>query len=118
MTLHERLRQLATALPSDSAAVTLTRADLLSLVDGAEEPVGPSGDLTVDDVAKEARRAPSTVRGWLNSGELKGYKLNHRDWRITRHALRDYLHRQARTTVASDQDRGVDISAWRKAQGI
>ena len=30
MTLKERLRQLASALPSDDSAVTMTRADLVT----------------------------------------------------------------------------------------
>ena len=99
MTLRERLQQLVAALPSDSASVTLNRADLLDLL--AECPVDvPSGslDLTVEEVASETYRAPSTVRGWLLSGELDGYKLNRRDWRVPRSALRAYLDRQIEPT--------------------
>ena len=32
MTLRDRLRQLASALPSDASAVTLTRADIVALL--------------------------------------------------------------------------------------
>ncbi len=72
MTFHDRLRQLASALPSDDSAVTITRADLLALLerDSRETEVGSTRDLTVEEVADETSRAPSTVRGW------RGYKFN------------------------------------------
>ena len=49
MTLEERLRQLASALPSDDCAVTITRADLVTLLDDdtREAGVGSTRDLTV-----------------------------------------------------------------------
>jgi excisionase family DNA binding protein len=123
MTLSDHLRQLADALPSDRSAVTFTKADLLTLVEraGPSAPSGPDRDLTVEEVAAATRRAPSTVRGWLISGHLKGYKLNGRDWRVTRVALREYLDRQRNR---SDEDEGhratggkVDIGAWRRESG-
>ena len=91
MTLKERLRQLASALPSDDSAVTITRADIVALLenDGRETEVGSTRDLTVEEVAWETHRAPSTVRGWLNSQTLRGHKF-HGDWRITQAALREY----------------------------
>jgi hypothetical protein len=42
MNLPDRLRQLADALPSDASAVTLTRADLVALVESAEAPSPPA----------------------------------------------------------------------------
>ena len=70
MTLHERLRQLALALPSDDASVTITRAALLALVEEDGAPEAPVRDLTVEEVAEETGRAASTVRGWLLAGVL------------------------------------------------
>ena len=119
MKLADRIRQLVTALPSDDSAVTLTRKDLAALVAGADDasPPLPQRDLTVEDVAEEVGRAPSTIRGWLIAGDLRGYKLNRRDWRVTRGALRDYLAAQERgdeaETVAGEP---VDITEWRKVQ--
>ncbi len=87
-----RLKSIVEALPSDSSAVVLSRADLAVLLDeGAAAPdeALPERDLTVGDVAAETRRATSTVRGWLLRGELRGYKLNRRDWRVPRAALRE-----------------------------
>lgn len=123
MTLAERLRMLASALPSDDSAVTLTRSDLLALVDGAEHsPSLPTRDLTVEDVADETGRAASTVRGWLIDGKLRGYKLNDRDWRIPWAALREYLDGQGRDG-GPEMERlapgeKVDITEWRKVREV
>ena len=120
MTLKERLRQLASALPSDDCAVMITRADLVALLEGdpTETGLGSTRDLTVEEVADETNRAPSTVRGWLISGALRGYKLNDRDWRVPRAALREYLEAPSRQTSATPRDTGdVDIRAWRRIRG-
>ena len=116
MSVHERLRQLVAALPSQDSAVTFTRADLMALID--EEPgaaaSGSTADLTVEEVAHETGRAPSTIRGWLTSEALRGYKLNGRDWRVPRAALRDYLDTQSSgATDAKREGSAVEITAWR-----
>lgn len=69
-------------------------------------------DLTVDEVAEHFRRAPSTIRGWLFQGDLRGYKLNGRDWRVTRSALAEYEQRQREPDVDDSVD--VDLSSWRR----
>ena len=120
MSLHSRLRQLAAALPSDSSAVTFTRADLVSMLD--EDDVHETDlilrDLRVEEVAEETGRSPSTVRTWLISGQLRGYKLQGRDWRVPRSALRAFLDQQpfnrARERPTVDDAEDVDIGAWRK----
>ena len=120
MTLKERLRQLASALPSDDCAVTITRADIVALLedDGRGTEVASARDLTVEEVAKETGRAPSTVRDWLISGALCGYKLNGRDWRVPRDSLREYLDVQSSEPRSKPQDAGdVDITAWRRNRG-
>jgi excisionase family DNA binding protein len=65
-------------------------------------------------------RSPSTIRGWLVDGSLRGYKLNRRDWRVPKSALRDYLDKQmqAGATVNPAPDEEVDIGAWRKLRGL
>ena len=120
MTLEERLRRLASALPSDDSAVTITRADLVTLLerDGDDPVTDSTRDLTVKEVAKETDRAPSTVRDWLLSGALRGYKFNDRDWRVPRAALEEYLDAQSKPTSATPRDTGdVDIRAWRRIRG-
>lgn len=121
MNLHDRLLRLAKALPSDKASVTLTRADLIALLeDSPDESESIMRDLTVEEVAEEVGRAPSTIRDWLGSGTLRGYKLNAKSWRVPRSALREYLDSQGRKEATSvrieeeEDDEDVDISAWRK----
>lgn len=118
MTLHDRLTAIVAALPDD-AAVTFSRRDLAALLGGSPDTENPPAtrDLTVEDVATECGRKPSTVRGWLIAGELRGYKFNRRDWRVTRAALRDYIEGQALGKAAPAQSAAdVDITAWRQIQ--
>ena len=120
MTLQERLHQLVSALPSDNCAVTITRADLVALLEGdiGEVDVDSTRDLTVKEVAKETDRAPSTVRDWLLSGALRGYKFNGRDWRVPLAALEEYLDAQTKQTSPAPRDTvDVDIRAWRRTRG-
>lgn len=70
-------------------------------------------DLTVEDVAEEVSRAASTVRGWLNSGELDGYKLNGRDWRVPRDSLRQYLQGQRKGSQTENTNTEVRLDSWR-----
>lgn len=117
MTLADRIRLLTQALPSDGSAVTLTRADLLALLEeGPQATSATSPDLTVEEVATEVRRAPSTVRGWLIAGELHGYKLNGRDWRVPRPALRAYLDHQVELPSHDGVAPAVNLGAWRQVR--
>jgi excisionase family DNA binding protein len=121
MTLADRLRQLVGALPSADSAVTFTRSDLQALLKGAPDDVSPSRprDLTVEEVAEEMQRSPSAVRRWLIAGDLRGYKLNGKAWRVPRSALEAYCARQAGELPddAPDDEEDVDIGAWRKLRG-
>lgn len=112
MTIRERLQLLVDALPSDEAAVVLTRASIMALLGGSEDRV-EKGDMTVDEVARETRRAPSTVRGWLADGMLRGYKLNGRDWRIPQSSLETFLAEQRQPRRAAPATPASDIAAWR-----
>ena len=113
VTLQERLHQLVAALPSDDSAIVITRADLIILL-GEVAPDDTTHDLTVEEVAQETGRAPSTVRGWLlEEGGLQGYKLNGRDWRIPQRALRDYLSQPSKRSNRQKPAIGSDISDWR-----
>lgn len=120
MTIEERLRQLAAALPSKYSAVSLTREDIVSLLDS--EPLAlemKTRDMSVEKVAEEVGRAPSTVRGWLIAGELRGYKLNGKSWRVPRAALREYLEAQTTSSPTPQRPTGeVDIRAWRAVRGL
>ena len=51
-------------------------------------------DLTVEETAQELSRAPSTVRAWLIAGELRGYKVHGREWRVSAAAIREFFENQ------------------------
>ncbi len=85
--------------------------------DTREAEVGSTRDLTVKAIAKETGRALSTVRVWLISGALCGYKLNGRDWRVSRDSLRKYLDAQSNQATETPGEVGkVDITAWRRVR--
>ena len=87
MTLSERLRTLADALPP-AGSVTLTRSDLLQLLEEDATPESPrssapSIDLTVAEVAELFGRGQSTVRTWLSDGRFSNaYRMRSREWRL------------------------------------
>lgn len=112
-------RRLLEQLPDDALLpVSFVRA-LLNEPATDEEPLA---DLPVERVAEVLGRAPSTIRAWLHAGELEGYKLHGREWRVTRAALRAYQDNQAKqhthnpSMTTFRQGRGVDLAAWRKVR--
>ncbi len=100
---------LGTLIPADSLAAMLG-----GIGDGDDR----LADLTVEQVGAELNRAPSTIRGWLGSGQLRGYRLHHREWRIAPAAVREYLEGQknGRGTASAPQRNGkaADLAAWRQ----
>lgn len=111
----ERIRTLIRAGDPDGTVTLRWLAALIGerLDDGEPEEEQPAGDLTVDEVAAHFQRSPSTVRGWCSRGELRAYKLNRRDWRIPRPAIREYEEAQREPEPVDDEH--VDIAEWRKA---
>jgi excisionase family DNA binding protein len=109
-----RLRRLVQTGDPDGTVTLRWLAGLLGEpVEGeAAAESEPPRDLTIGQVAEHFRRAPSTVRGWLFRGDLRGYKLNGRDWRVPRSALAEYEQRQREPQDEGSGD--VDLSAWRR----
>ena len=66
----------------------------------ADDGPGFEPDLTVEEVAALLTRSPTTVRGWIRSGELRAYKFNNREYRIPRAALQELMDR-ARSVLQS-----------------
>ena len=78
-------------------------------------------DLTVAGVAELLGRAPSTIRGWLSSGKLRGYKLG-REWRIPRSALRELSNGKPddngqRPGLSARRGPKSTLGAWRSVYG-
>jgi excisionase family DNA binding protein len=47
--------------------------------------------MTVDEVARQLRVSPKTVRGWLVEGRLQGFKLTPKVWRIRREDFQAFV---------------------------
>ena len=113
--MEARLRQLVRIGDPDGTVTLRWLAQLLGEQPEDEEQVDePVRDLTVEEVGEHFRRAPSTVRGWLARGELRGYKLNRRDWRIPPSAIGEYEQRQWEPDSSPPEE--IDLSAWRRLE--
>lgn len=110
--LEARLRQLVRLSDPDGTVTIRWLAALIGvcLEDDSGGVEAAASDLNVADVADHFKRSVSTVRGWLGRRELRGYKLNGRDWRVPRSAIREYEERQQQLPAQTDQ---VDIREWR-----
>jgi excisionase family DNA binding protein len=110
----DRLRRLVEVADPDG---TVTVRWLAALVDEEDHSfVAPDrlSDLTLDEVCEAVKKKPSTVRSWLGRGELRGYKLNGKAWRVPRSALAEYLAKQGGSDSEGHSDAEIDISAWRR----
>lgn len=130
MTLAERIRALAEALPTEEAKVELSRADLVAMLqeDGTEAGSRTADeeqlmDLSVTEIMAATQKARSTVIGWINSGQLESYRFG-REHRITRAAWRSFLdcrrrgENPARASPVAGRLNGVaDLSGWRRLAG-
>ena len=118
MKLRARLAAMIEPLPDGASVLLPVEVVRAWLADGAASSERDLSDLRVEDVAEELGRGLSTVRGWLIAGELAGYKLMGREWRIPRDALRAFLDRQAgrdgREGPRAGGRRAARLSDWRR----
>jgi excisionase family DNA binding protein len=110
-------------LPVSSLAALLdeVEAETAGREDGTAAPLA---DLTAADVARALGRSPSTVRGWLEAGEIPGaFRFNNREWRISRSDFAAFLERKRREKEPERavgkrprpaRGSAVDLGAWRK----
>ena len=113
--LRERLAQVARLLPPGSAVLLPVESFLADeeCSNGSQDWLA---DFTVNRVASELSRSPSTVREWCRAGKIpEAYRLNGREWRIPRSGLQKYLNRQDGSGPRSPRrHREIDLSAWRR----
>ncbi len=103
--------------------VSVPAGVLIALLEGSGEAEAPSAtpgaDFTVRQIAERFGRQPSTVRAWVESGRLRGYRFAQREWRVSQEALREFEESQRQTGRApgppSGRGKAVDLSAWRAA---
>ncbi len=114
----------------DAAGLWLPTAELRELVHEVEVAAGrddetglapePDAGALVDLSGAQAGRLldrkPSTIRNWCGSGLIMGaYRLNRREWRIPREAIRAFQDRHlAQTAAPIPRRKPVDIGAWRR----
>ena len=118
LTVEDRLRTLADALP-DGDAVTLPVSLIRSwLARGGSADPERTADMTVAEVASLLSRSPQTVRTWIRRGDLDAYRLRGKKYRVTRAALETFLALQRRHVAAREPSRTAhashtDLTAWR-----
>lgn len=117
----DQLRKAIAGLPPGTL-VALPREALVEALGASEvgmsvEPTAAAQvDLTVAQIAQLFGRSPSTVRQWLESGALQGYKLFRREWRVTLAALAAFQKRQRSGSARSTESpaRGQEsLGDWR-----
>ncbi len=121
----EQLRKAVAVLPPGTL-VTLPREALLDVLGGgggdgaaatgSDGPPAVAVDLTVTDLAQRFRRHPSTIRQWLESGRLEGYKLLGREWRVPLTAVAAFQEHQrhGRERGGSPARGAPSLGDWRK----
>ena len=128
MDVRAALRDLIDAAGADELADVLgelERARVIVLrrfLNGDDSALEPevSVDLTVPQVSEMFGRHPNSIRDWLQSGRLRGYKLNGREWRIPRSSVEEFQRRQRlrddSATPALGKARPRKLSDWRRQQ--
>lgn len=61
--------------------------------------------LTVEEVARQLRVSPTTVRAWLVHGRLRGFKLTPKVWRIRREDFQAFVAAAERHAPPDEQER-------------
>ena len=115
MGLVDCLKTIIEGIPA-GGSVSLPVTWLRDLLDAEGDSPGTGRLLTIEEAGEVVGRAPSTVRTWLNTGRLDGFKLNGRTWRIRESALRSFIERQEfgehePPTIRSP--RSVELGDWR-----
>jgi excisionase family DNA binding protein len=68
--------------------------------------------LTVEEVARQLRVSPKTVRAWLVHGRLRGFKLTPKVWRIQREDFQAFV-----TAAERQADESMERSARAERSG-
>jgi excisionase family DNA binding protein len=68
--------------------------------------------MTVDEVARQLRVSPKTVRGWLVQGRMHGFKLTPKVWRIRREDFQAFV-----TAAERQADESMERSARAERSG-
>lgn len=119
MTLRNTLWNMVNGLP-DEASVSVPVGWLRERLEDTEAESGGLDDdrlFTVEELSRRYDRAPSTVRGWLNDGRLRGTKIAG-SWRVSAEALREFESDDEDDGPALGSGGEVDLSAWREQKSL
>jgi excisionase family DNA binding protein len=61
--------------------------------------------MTVEEIARQLRVSPKTVRGWLVQGRMHGFKLTPKVWRIRREDFQAFVTAAERQTTQDEIER-------------
>jgi excisionase family DNA binding protein len=61
--------------------------------------------LTVEEVARQLRVSPKTVRAWLVQGRMHGFKLTPKVWRIRREDFQTFVTAAERQATQDKPER-------------
>ena len=76
-------------------------------------------DLNIEEVAQRLNRAPSTIRSWLIAGELRGYKVHNREWRVSPAAISEFFEAQRNGSgrrAVRRSGKTADLAAWKNVK--
>ena len=116
MGLIDRLRAIVESMPAD-ASVTFSVVWLRDLLSAEGDSPGTDRLLTLEEAGNIVGRSPSTVRTWLNTGQLDGFKLNGRAWGIPERALHEFIENQqsgGHEPPAIRSSASADLGGWRE----
>ena len=116
MTLEKKIAAMIEHLPEGVESVTFSTDWLRAELDIGSDVLA---DLTVEEAAEKLKKAPSTVRAWLIAGELRGYKVHGREWRISPAAIREFFENQKNSSgrqVTKANGKAADLAAWKNVK--
>ena len=95
--------------------MTFDRDVLLDVLD--EAIPAPEGridvDLSVQQVADRFGRSANAVRRWIANGQLRAYKLQGRQYRVSRAAIAEFQERQREGPPKGQNGTVSSLGAWR-----
>lgn len=76
--------------------------------------------MTCEQVGERVDRTAATVRSWVRTGQLEGYRFQGREIRITEAALQAFIEGQRNGAAREDRlpqrAKPLDLATWRGSE--